>query len=271
MRGQAFAVLVISAVIASSPCSAQSTASALNPSDLFDKGMNALEGSSATRSDPNAIEYIRRSAERGFAPAQVVLGYFYETGRATAPDPRAAFEWYKKAAEQDDPLAQWQVGRMIYAGLVSARDLNEARTWLEKSAEHNDPFAQYLLGRIALERNDYLHSAKRFKQAGEQGLPQAQQRLALLMRDGQGVPQNKFDSYVWLLISNDAGMPSLTPDLQALEAELGSTRTEEAKTKARLLETSVTRSVVAHGCSGWPGEFDAIPAPPPPTLQKFCR
>jgi hypothetical protein len=37
------------------------------------------------------------------------------------------------------------------------------------------------------------------------------------------------------------------------------------------MERSVTRSVTAHGCTGWPGEFDAIPAPPPPDLQRFCR
>lgn len=270
MRGQILTVLVISLVIGSNPSPAQSP-SGPNARELFEKGMNALEGSNATRSSINAIEYIRRSAELGFAPAQVVLGYFYETGRATPPDLREAFEWYKKAAQQDDSLAQWQVGRLLYTGFAPTRDLNEARNWLDKSAENGDPFAQYLLGRIALERNDYVQSAQRFKQAAEQGLPQAQQRLASLLRDGQGVPQNKFDAYVWLLMSEEAGTRSIATDLQTLEAELGITQTEQAKAKARQLETSMTRRVVAHGCTGWRGEFDAIPFAPPPDLQRFCR
>ncbi len=126
---------------------AQSTKARENAPGLFEKGMGALQGSNAARSSANAIDYFRRSAELGFAPAQVVLGYFYETGHIVTTDPQAALEWYKKAALQDDPLAQWLVGRVIYAGLVPPRDLNEAQTWLEKSASHGDPFAEYLLGK----------------------------------------------------------------------------------------------------------------------------
>jgi hypothetical protein len=95
--------------------------------------MNALEGTSATGSGANAIDYFRRSSDLGFAPAQVVLGYLYETGRNTA-DPHQALEWYRKAARQDDPLAQWLVGREIYLGEVPPRDLNQAASWLERSS-----------------------------------------------------------------------------------------------------------------------------------------
>lgn len=271
MRRYGLAAVLTSFLHVSLLICAQTATSGMDAPQLFEKGMNALEGSSVTRSGPNASSYFRRSAELGFAPAQVVLGYLYETGRTTTPDIREAFQWYKKAAQQDDPLAQWQVGRLIYTGLASTRDLNEARTWLEKSAGHDDPFAEYLLGRISLERNDYAHAAERFRQAAEQGLPQAQRHLALLLRAGQGVPQDKFEAYVWMLASYDAGLRAVTTDLQALEAELGSTQLEQAKTKARELETGVSRNVVAHGCTGWHGEFDAIPAPPPPDLQRFCR
>jgi TPR repeat protein len=250
---------------------AQTTTSGLDAPELFEKGMNALGGSNATHSGANAIDYFRRSSELGFAPAQVVLAYLYETGRNTTADPREALEWYKKAARQDDPLAQWLVGRVIYLGVVPPRDLNDAASWLEKSSAHDDPFAEYLLGKIALERNDYTRSADRFRQAAQQGLPQAQRQLAILLRDGQGVPLDKFEAYVWMLVSYDGGLRATLTDLQALEAELSSTQLEQAKTKARELESSTTRSVVAHGCTGWRGEFDAIPAPPPPDLQRFCR
>jgi TPR repeat protein len=233
--------------------------------------MNALEGSSATRSGPNAIEYFQRSADLGFAPAEIVLGYFYETGRDTPAEPGQALEWYKKAARQDDPLAQWLVGRLIYSGIAAPRDLNEAATWLEKANAHDNPFAEYLLGKIALERNDYRRSADRFRQAAQQGLPQAQQQLALLLRDGRGVPLDKVEAYVWMLVSNDSGLRAASSDLQALEAELSSTQLERAKTRARELEGSTARSVTAHGCTGWRGEFDAIPATPPPDLQRFCH
>jgi len=271
VRNRGFAIFVMLVVLGCTLAAAQTTTSGLNPPELFEKGMNALEGSSATHSGANAIEYFRRSAELGFAPAQVVLGFLYETGRTTTADPREALEWYNKAALQNDPLAQWLVGRMIYLGVVPPRDLNDASTWLEKSSAQGNPFAAYLLGRIALERNNYARSADQFRKASEQGLPQAQRQLAILLRDGRGVPLDQFEAYVWMLVSYDGGLRTVRTDLQALEAELSSSQLEQAKSKARDLEASVTRSVVSHGCTGWRGELDDIPTPPPPDVQRFCR
>ena len=67
------------------------------------------------------------------------------------------------------------------------------------------------------------------------------------------------------------GLRDATTDLQALEAELSSTQIEQAKSKALDLEGTVSRPAAAHGCTGWPGEFNDIPTPPPPDLQRFCR
>jgi TPR repeat protein len=271
MRVRALAVFAICFVLGCVAADGQTAAAGPSAPELFEKGMNALVGSSVTRSDLNAIEYFHRSAEIGFAPAQVVLGYLFETGRATAANPREAFDWYKKAAQQDDPLAQWLAGRIIYAGLIPGRNLDEASGFLQSSADHGDAFGEYLLGRVKLERQDYSHAAAWFRKAAELGLPQAQEQLAKLLRDGQGVAQDKFEAYVWMLVSNDAGNRRVASDLQALEADSGTNQVEQAKTKARETERSVTRSVNAHGCTGWPGEFDLIPAPPPPDLQRFCR
>lgn len=269
MRNRGFAALaslVLTCVVA-----VGQTPAGPDPSALFDKGMNALVGSGATRSRANAFEYFRRSSEMGFAPAQVALGYLYETGLSTTADPREALDWYRKAAQQGDPLAQWLVGRMIYLGEVPPRDLNEAATWLKKSSEENNPFAQYLLGTIARERSHYAEAAGLFRKAAEQGLPQAQFQLALLLRDGQGVRLDKVEAYEWMLVSSDGGFRSLGTSLQVLEAELSSTELEQAKSRARELEGSSVRSVAANGCTGWRGEFDEVAAPPPPDIQRFCR
>jgi len=271
MRVRALAAFVICFAWSCVSSNAQTAAAGTSAPELFGEGMNALVGSSATRSGANAIEYFRRSADLGYSPAQVVLGYLYETGRFTTADPRGAFDWYKKAAQQDDPLAQWLAGRIIYAGAVPGRDLNEASGFLQSSADHGNPFGEYLLGQIKLERQDYPSAAAWFRKAAEQGLPQAQERFAKLLRDGRGVAADKFEAYVWMLISSNAGNHRLASDLQALEADLGTNQVEQAKARARDMESSVTRSVSAHGCTGWPGEFDVIPAPPPPDLQRFCR
>jgi uncharacterized protein len=269
MRLRALVVFVAFSV-AVCALQAQTNNPGLSAPELFEKGMNALEGSTASQSGGNAIDYFRRSAELGFAPAQTVLGYLYETGRYTTTDPQQALEWYKKASQQDDSLAQWLAGRLIYLG-TPMRDLNESASWLEKSGNHDDPFAQYLLGKVFLDRGDYGRAAASFGKAAMQGMPQAQRHLAFLLRDGQGVPVDKAEAYVWLLASYHSGVRSVAPELQALESELGSQQLQQAKTRARDLEGKTARGVVGHGCAGWRGEFDEVPAPPPPDLQRFCR
>lgn len=268
MRRLHFRLLAISLSFVCQVCFAQNL---LDPVKPFEKGMNLLAGSPTTRSGSDAVMFFRRSAELGYAPAETVLGYLYETGTFVAQDPGEALTWYKKAARQGDSLGQWLAGRIVYLGSASTRDLNEAVSLLQSPAEEGNPFAQYLLGKIKLERQQYSQSADWLRKAAGQGLPQAQRQLAILLRNGQGVKEDKFEAYVWLVLSQQAGFPGLDNDLQALETDLGGNETERAKSKAHELESSVTRSVSARGCTGWAGEFADVPSSPPPDLQKFCR
>ena len=267
MRYQIYVFSLFLALLASS-ASAQS---ASNAEQLFDRGMNALKGTGASHNTIDGVELIRRSAELGYVPAEVVTGYFYDTGTNTTAQPGEAMRWYAKAADQDDRLADWLLGRLYYSGSGAPRDIDRAASYLKKAAERGDPFAQYLLGMIDAERHNYSNAVTWFRKAAEQGLPQAQLQLGGLLRQGLGTNSDKFEAYVWLLISFDAGITTGSTDLASLEAELGTTRLEQAKTKARDLERTVTRSVVAHGCTGWDGEFNVLPTPPPPDVQRFCR
>jgi TPR repeat protein len=121
---------------------------------------------------------------------------------------------------------------------------------------------------VKLELGDYGEAAQWFRKAAMQGLPQAQQQLATLLRQGLGVKQDKPEAYMWLLLSFESGNQSVANDLQSLEANLFSKQVEEAKSKARKLGP---RRALAHGCTGWPGEFQPIPTPPPPEIQRYCR
>lgn len=237
---------------------------------FFERGMNALHGTGVSHNDQQALQLLRSSAEMGYLPAQTVVGYFYDTGTIVTAEPGIAAEWYRKGVAQDDPLAEWLMGRLYLTGGLE-RDLTQAASMLEKSAQQENPFGEYLLGEVKLEQQDYAASEKWLRKAAEQGLPQAQQALGTLLEKGLGVKEDKFDAYVWLLLSYNAGRTSAATDLSLLEGDLGSTLVEKAKSQVRDMESTVSRSVVAHGCTGWPGEFSTIPSPPPPDLQKFCR
>jgi uncharacterized protein len=166
-------LLLLGAALA--PSFAQGPALNGTPEQLFDAGMNSIPGSAGTHDAFAAIDYFRLSAERGYGPAQAVLGYFYDPGRLVAGDPTQAADWYRKAAQQGDPLAQWLLGGLYFAGSASSQDYSAAQKWLSQSANQNNPFAAYLLGMVMLER-DYTKAPRWFRRAAEQGLPQAQYR-----------------------------------------------------------------------------------------------
>jgi len=239
------------------------------PEQLFDAGMNSLTGSAGTRNDLAAVDYFRRSAQKGYGPAEVVLGYLYDTGQIVR-DPSQAADWYRKAADAGDPLAQWLLGQLYVAATGLPRDDTAAQKWLTLSANRKNPFAAYLLGGVLSER-DYKKAPHWFQVAAEQGLPQAQYAYAWTLKEGRGIEQDRVKAYTWFLPAMEGGYPAAQNDLGLLEGVLSRDQIDQAKTDARKLEDSVSRSVAAHGCTGWDGEFNEMPAPPPPKIQKFCR
>jgi hypothetical protein len=247
---------------------AQST----SPEALYERGMDAISGAGPSRNDRDAIEYFRRSADLGYGPAQVALGYFYETGTITAGSQSQAIDYYRKAANQGDVLAEWMLGRSYFIGGGVQQDLNAAQKWLKSAADQNNPFAAYYLARILADR-DYAKAPAMFKIAADQGLPPAQYYYAKALKEGRGIALDRFNAYVWFVVALDGGYSPAQRDLAELDGggALSMAQISEAKAKARELEQTVIRAVTSRGCSGWEGELGEFPSPPPPKLQRFCR
>ncbi len=260
------AVLICIPVIASAQ---------LNSGDgprLFEAGMTAFTGVGPMHDDQAALDNFRRAASTGYPPAQVVMGYLYEAGGAgIAADPAQAVDWYKKAAKQNDAIGAWLLGRAYFTGTGTARDLDQSITELRKSANQGDPFGQHLLGLALLEKGNPSEAAQWLRKAAMQGLPQSQQQLGAMLKQGQGVTLDRAEAYVWLTLSAHAGNSVVSSDLAPLEAELSASQLAAAKARAAELEPGVTRVVLAKGCTGWQGEFSPIPTAPPPDIQSFCR
>jgi TPR repeat protein len=247
-------------------------AQSASPEALYDRGMDAITGVGPSRNDSLGIDYFRRSADLGYGPAQVALAYYYETGSFLARDSGQALDLYRKAAHQGDPLAGWLAGRLYFLGGAVPRDLDAAQKWLKIAVGQNNAYGAYYLGRLMADR-DYTKAPALYKIAADQGLPQAQYFYAKTLKDGRGIPQDRLTAYVWFTIAADAGYSAAGPDLNELDGGGYFTMDQisEAKAKARDLEQVVIRAVTARGCSGWDGEFDEFPAPPPPKLQRFCH
>jgi len=246
---------------------AQST----SPEALYDRGVDAITGVGPTQNDSLGIDYFRRSADLGFGPAQVALAYYYETGTVVTGSQSQAIDGDRSGAQERGPRAGWLVGRQYFLGNGVPRDPDAAQKWLKLSADQNNAFGAYYLGRLMADR-DFTKAPKLYKIAADQGLPQAQYFYAKTLKDGRGVPQDRFTAYIWYTIAADAGYAAAGADLGELNGgSLTLDQISEAKAKARDLEQVVIRAVTARGCSGWTGEFDEFPTPPPPKLQRFCR
>jgi hypothetical protein len=234
--------------------------------------MDAITGVGTSRNDTVGIDYFRRSAALGYGPAQIALGYYYESGTFLARDPGEALDLYKKAAQQGDPLAGWLAGRLYFLGIGGVADQDAAQKWLKIAAGQNNAFGAYYLGRLMADR-DYTKAPKLYKIAADQGLPQAQYFYAKALRDGRGIPQDRLTAYIWYTIAVDAGYKAAVADLNELDRGglLTTDQISQAKGQARDLEQVVIRAVTARGCSGWDGEYDEFPTAPPPNLQRFCH
>lgn len=241
---------------------------ALSPAELYNKGLNALIGTEVSNSELEGFKYIRQSADAGYAPAQMAMGWHMEYG--LYQDLREAFDWYTKAAKQGNSTAQWALGRMYLRGSGVLRDRVQAIEWLQRSADQGNEFGQYLMG-VAEDELEPRKALEWYRRAAEKGLAQAQFRLGNAYLRGRGTDVNKREAYIWLLLANQDGNAPLSIDLSHLEAELGGAGMEAAKTDLRERQVRISRKVVANGCTGWKGEFDDIPAVPTLAVQKFCR
>ena len=248
---------------------AQST----SPDALYERGIDAVTGVGPLLNEQQGVDYFRRSADLGYAPAQVALGYYYETGAIVGGDASRALDLYRKAALPGDPLAAWLAGRLLLLGAPGVtRDPEAARKLLKMAADQNNAFGAYYLGRLMDDR-DAAKAAALYKIGADQGLPQAQYFYGKSLKDGRGIAQDRASAYIWLTISSDAGYAAAGADIAEIEKSgaLLPDQFVQARSKAHDMEQIVIRAVTSRGCSGREGEFAELPTPPPPRLQRFCH
>lgn len=156
----------------------------------------------------------KRAADRGYAGAQVVLGFCYESGirpisfveeteRALQKQKhvltikegnhRQAFEYYRKAAEQKYVCAQYRMGRCYEYGIGIKKDFTAAAKWYGFAANQNYAPAQYSLGfyyehGMGIKR-DLAKAIELYQEAASQNYALAQYRLGCCYEHGMGTKE----------------------------------------------------------------------------------
>ena len=93
-----------------------------------------------------AVEWFRKAAAQGYAPAEFQMGQLYDFGFAVEQDDAQALAWYRKAAEHASAAGQRTVGEFYQKGRGVAADTAEAARWYRRAADGDDLRAQYALG-----------------------------------------------------------------------------------------------------------------------------
>jgi TPR repeat protein len=159
------------------------------------------------------VQWYRKAADQGNATAENSLGVMYRIGQGVSRDKEEAVRWYRKAAKQGNPQSLFNMGVSYYNGDGVPSDPNLAYAWFLLAQEAGNPAGEDAVKRSAdegarlgattdallqvaamYERGEdlpqsYSEAAKWYRKAAEFS-PQADVKLALLLIDGKGVPQD---------------------------------------------------------------------------------
>jgi uncharacterized protein len=174
--------------------------------DLKNKGSNT---DFYKQNCPTNIAFWQRTADQGYAIAQLLLGGCYRSGDGIKQDYAEAVKWYRKSAEQGNAYAQINLGTMYKTGYGAAQSDKEAAKWYRKAAEQGQANAQYLLGLLYENgqgvTQDYKQSVDWYIRAAEQENADAQYHLGLLYHYGSGVTQDYQAALLWYRKSAEQG------------------------------------------------------------------
>lgn len=105
-------------------------------------------GNRVSKSYQEAEKWFRKSAEEGFAEAQLLIGSWYHIGQVYRESENNAFRWYYKAARQGLSNAEFMVGICYLEGTGTAKNRKQAKSWFEKAERAGHIEAKYYLERM---------------------------------------------------------------------------------------------------------------------------
>jgi TPR repeat protein len=184
--------------------------------------------------------WMTKSAEQGYAPAELRLGLSFLHGpqyAAPVHDYGLAERWMRLAAFQGDADAEFWLGREYEDGAFGATDDQEALQWLQKSAEQGLPNAQARLGQKYEfgqgVPNDEVVAGRWFKAAADhysdvEGVWKAEVELAYMYRDGR-LRDSPIEAYKWLAIVDRSVVPPISDDTDQLARKMSKGDVAEAQ------------------------------------------
>ena len=162
---------------------------------------NAYNTRMGTARDPEqAIKWLRRAADAGYAPAMVSLGLRLLHPKPSA-DAAAAIRWFRKAAERGYDGGMVWLGFSYREGDGVPCDHAEAVRWFIKAVEAGDAHSMIHVGRMYA---GYMSSPAQalpwFLRAAEAGLTESYIWLADLYANPESEVYNPAEAHKWYCV-----------------------------------------------------------------------
>ena len=157
---------------------------------------------------PASLEKLESRAKRGDAQAQYDLGLSCLQGMGVEKNMEQAILWISRSAEQGYAPAQCQWGFMLYQGQRFA----EAAQFYRKSADQGYGEGLYNLAvcyeRGHGVRQDQELAANYYLKAAQKGVSQAMYNLAQFYLRGVGVKKDRQEAEKWLVLASESYPPA---------------------------------------------------------------
>jgi TPR repeat protein len=200
------------------------------------------DGRLVPRDDAAVRDWMLKSAEQGYAPAQEAMGRIYlKTRGSVASDYGEADRWLRQAAMQGDAEAQFWLGTGYEQGWFGGSDYQEALKWLRMAAEHGLPDAQFCLGQMYEDgegvQQSNLIAARWYRKAADHspsylgGVREAEVQLVYMYRDG-GLPTDDVEAYMWFAIVGSSVDPPTDEDIKEVARHMTQAQIAQAQTRA---------------------------------------
>ena len=211
-------------------------------SESADAGIRSIfdEAVSLKEKDPEKCkELLRKAAGSGCSASMVLLGDILIDG--TQEEKQEALSLFRKAYECGNGMGSRNLGYCFALGLGAGKDKEEAARWYLVSAESGNAKAQCNLG-VLYEYGhgvpeDMAEAARWYKESGKNGYSRGMTNYARMLRDGKGVERDPQAALEWF---EKSGSPR-AKRLMALMLLEGNGVPEDRERAVKLLESAAPK------------------------------
>lgn len=202
-----------------------------------------FEGRGVARDPAAALHWLESASALGSAVAAYNLGaaHLGAPGAGLKKDAETAARWFETAAERGHARAAYNLAVLLRDGTGVARDRARAEDYFAMAAANGDRLSDYALADMMMARagagkarnTEVLAvAAGHLRRAAEAGVVAAQNRLAIMLAKGDGVPRDREAALMWFQVAAGLGAENAARNRDALARVMPADQRRRAERRA---------------------------------------